>query len=40
MPEQSYHGYAITDLYRVDPRFGTLEEYKLLATTAREKELN
>ena len=37
MPEQSYHGYAITDLYRVDPRFGTLEEYKLLATTAREK---
>lgn len=37
MPEQSYHGYAITDLYQVDPRFGTLEEYKELASTAHEK---
>lgn len=37
MPEQSYHGYAITDLYQVDPRFGTLEEYKELASTAHKK---
>ncbi len=37
MPEQSYHGYAITDLYRVDPRFGSLEEYKELANAAQEK---
>ena len=37
MPEQSYHGYAITDFYRVDPRFGTLEVYKELASKARQK---
>ena len=37
MPEQSYHGYAITDFYRVDPRFGTLDEYHELANKAREK---
>lgn len=27
MPGGSYHGYAITDFYRVDRRFGTNEEY-------------
>ncbi len=27
----SYHGYATTNYYRVDPRFGTNKEYKLLA---------
>ena len=37
MPAYSYHGYAITDHYKVDPRFGTLEEYKELATKARDK---
>jgi len=37
MPEQSYHGYAITDFYQVDPRFGTLDEYRELADKAREK---
>ncbi len=34
MPESSYHGYAITDFYKVDPRFGTLEEYKALSEEA------
>jgi glycosidase len=30
----SYHGYATTDYYRVDPRFGSNEEYaKLIADT-------
>jgi neopullulanase len=37
MPEYSYHGYAITHHYKVDPRFGTLDEYRELATKAREK---
>jgi neopullulanase len=35
MPEQSYHGYAITDFYQVDPRYGSNEEYKKLTETAR-----
>ncbi len=30
MPE-SYHGYAATDLYSVDPHFGTLQEYRRLS---------
>ena len=37
MKESSYHGYAITDLYQVDPRFGTLEDYKDLAKSAKNK---
>ena len=27
-PKESYHGYAITDHYLIDPRFGTNEEYR------------
>jgi len=30
MPKASYHGYAITDFYKVDSRMGTNEEYKTL----------
>lgn len=37
MPLPSYHGYSITNHYKVDPRYGTLEDYKELATKAREK---
>ena len=37
MNRTSYHGYAITDLYKVDPRFGTLEEYIQLAEKSKEK---
>lgn len=37
MEKGSYHGYAITDYYQVDPRFGSLETYKKLADTLREK---
>ncbi len=33
----SYHGYAMTDFYQIDPRFGTLDEYKELANKAEEK---
>jgi neopullulanase len=37
MAQWSYHGYAITDLYEIDPRFGTLDEYKELSQKAQEK---
>jgi glycosidase len=37
MPQYSYHGYAITDYYKVDPRFGTLEDYKELSKKAKQK---
>lgn len=39
MKESSYHGYAMTDFYQVDPRFGTLEDYKDLAKSAKNKGL-
>ncbi|MCF1190929.1 glycoside hydrolase family 13 protein [Mangrovimonas sp. AS39] len=39
MPRSSYHGYAITDFYEVDPRFGTLEEYKELSQEMSERGL-
>jgi glycosidase len=29
-PEYSYHGYAITNFYKIDPRFGTNKSYKSL----------
>jgi glycosidase len=31
MKRASYHGYAITDFYKVDPRMGTNEEYAALS---------
>ena len=37
MHKGSYHGYAITDYYRVDPRFGTMEDYKELSSSLKEK---
>lgn len=37
MPKGSYHGYAITDYYQVDPRFGTMVDYKNLANKLRDK---
>ena len=39
MNEQSYHGYAITDFYKVDPRFGSLQEYRLLADELRNRKM-
>ena len=35
----TYHGYATTDYYRVDPRFGTNQEYRQLADEAHAKGL-
>ena len=37
MPEYSYHGYAATDFYQVDRRFGSNEDYKNLVEEAGEK---
>jgi glycosidase len=37
MPRTSYHGYASTDFYRVDPRFGDNEAYETLGRACQEK---
>lgn len=37
MPQGSYHGYAITDFYRIDPRFGSNEEFRILTKTMHDK---
>ena len=39
MNSGSYHGYAMTDFYEVDPRFGTLAEYQELANELRKKDM-
>ena len=36
-PAYSYHGYAATDLYRVDRRFGSNEDYRRFVAAARER---
>ena len=36
-PAYSYHGYAITDLYRTDPRMGTNADFQALAREARAR---
>jgi len=36
-PNYSYHGYAATDTYRIDPRFGTNEDYRRMVEAARAK---
>ena len=37
MPGGAYHGYATTDYYRVDPRFGTNDEYRNLITESHKR---
>ena len=37
MPDHSYHGYAVTDLYKIDPRFGTNDSYRAMADAAHAK---
>ena len=39
MPEGSYHGYAITDYYQVDRRYGTNEDFLRLVEKAHSKGL-
>ncbi len=37
MTQVSYHGYSTTDFYKVDPRYGTNEEYRELAQAIHQK---
>ncbi|MFA6702988.1 MAG: glycoside hydrolase family 13 protein [Dysgonamonadaceae bacterium] len=39
MKDDSYHGYATTNYYRVDPRFGTNQDYAKLIEQSHEKGL-
>ena len=39
MPKYSYHGYAITDFYKIDARFGTNSDYQSLCKKAANKGL-
>jgi neopullulanase len=36
-PAYSYHGYSTTDFYKVDPRFGTNEEYRQLSALGKQR---
>lgn len=38
-PKYSYHGYAITDFYKIDPRFGSNQEYVDLINSCHQKGL-
>lgn len=38
-PDYSYHGYAITDLYKIDARFGTNEDYRDFVAAAKAKNI-
>ncbi|WP_426103370.1 glycoside hydrolase family 13 protein [Massilia sp. TSP1-1-2] len=37
MPSYSYHGYAATDHYRIDPRYGSNEDFRHLSQEARKR---
>ena len=39
MPAYTYHGYAVTDLYKIDPRFGTNQSYREMVEAAHSKGL-
>lgn len=39
MPRASYHGYAITDFYKTDQRFGSNEQYLKLSQIASQKDI-
>lgn len=38
-PVTSYHGYAQTDYYRIDPRYGTNEDYRRLADELHQRDM-
>ncbi len=37
MPAWSYHGYAATDHYKIDPRYGSNEDFRRLAREAKKR---
>lgn len=37
MSRTSYHGYATTDYYKIDPRYGTMEDYLKLSEEANKR---
>lgn len=37
MPAWSYHGYAATDHYRIDPRYGSNEDFRRLSVEAKKR---
>ncbi|MFP5394530.1 MAG: alpha-amylase family glycosyl hydrolase, partial [Gammaproteobacteria bacterium] len=37
MPSYSYHGYAATDHYKIDPRYGSNEEFRQLSVDAKKR---
>ncbi|MGG7606564.1 glycoside hydrolase family 13 protein [Massilia sp. BKSP1R2A-1] len=37
MPAYSYHGYAATDHYRIDPRYGSNEDFRRLSSEAKKR---
>ncbi len=39
MPKASYHGYAVTDCYKIDPRYGTNAEYVQFVKAAHNQGL-
>jgi glycosidase len=38
-PSYSYHGYAQSDYYKIDPRYGTNEDYKNLADELHKRKM-
>ncbi|NJY62944.1 glycoside hydrolase family 13 protein [Salinimicrobium sp. CDJ15-81-2] len=38
-PRYSYHTYAQSDVYRIDPRYGTNEDYRLLANEMHQRDM-
>lgn len=38
-PNYSYHGYAATDFYKIDPRFGSNEDFKKLSKEAKKRNI-
>ena len=39
MPNYSYHGYAATDFYKIDERFGSNEQFKTLVQEAKKRDI-